>query len=163
MPQFKKTRIYFIQGKCKWFRNKTVNQWDKYSHQLYPDQKGMEILRELQAEGMKNVIKKDDDGWYINFGRPVVKETASGKKIGFEPPEVFDKDGVPFDGLVGNGSDITTKIEVYPYDFKGNKGIGVRWVSSRVDNLVPYEMDRDASEETKDAARGLKDQPEQLF
>src|SRR3569833_622801 len=146
MPQFKKTEYLFIQGKCKWFRNKVPNQWNKYSHQIYPNPKGVELLRELQADGMKNVIRKDEDGWYTNFGRPVVKETSTGKKIGFEPPEVFDMDGVPFDGLVGNGSDITTKIVVYPYDFNCKKVIGFRWFSSRVYILVPNEMYRYSSE-----------------
>jgi hypothetical protein len=154
----------YVQGKANWLRNKATNKWNKWSVQLYPNPESLEKIRELQAEGIKNVIKKDEDGYFVNFTRPVTKETKAGKIITFDPPDLFDKEGVPFDGNVGNGSDVTLKLEVYSHPTPGG-GVAkaVRWKSAKIDNLVPFETERDGDESTKDALKGLKEQPEQLF
>jgi hypothetical protein len=159
-----KTEFKYLQGKVSWFRAKTANKWNKYSVQLHPDAKSLEIIRDLQAEGLKNNLKKDEDGYYCNFTRPVTKEYKSGKIIAFTPVEVFDMQGQPYDGAIGNGSDATLKIEVYEHETPGGgKAKAARWVSARIDTLVPYEVERDADPWTKDAVAGLKEQPEQLF
>lgn len=159
-----KTDFIYIQGKVSWFRAKTTNKWNKYSTQIHPVPKDLEVIRDLQAQGLKNTIKKDDDGYFVNFTRPVSKEFKNGKVVAFTPVDVFDAAGVPFDGHVGNGSDATLKIEVYEHDTPGGgKAKAARWVSARIDNLIPYEPDRDLSSEQKEAASGLKEQPEQLF
>lgn len=164
MVKYGKTNIIYVQGKVSWFRANTVNKWNKYSCQIHPNPKDLEVIRDLQGEGLKNVIKKDDDGYYVSFTRPVTKEYKSGKIQSFTPVEVFDKDGQPFDGSVGNGSDATLKIEVYEHDTPGGgKAKAARWVSARIDNLVPYEVEKDGFPEQKAALEGLKEQPEQLF
>lgn len=158
-----KTYVY-IQGKASWFRHNTPNKWNKYSTQIHPDAKGLELIRDLQAQGVKNTLKKDADGYYANFSRPVTKETSTGKVWAFQPPKVFDRDGNVFDGNVGNGSDVTLKIEVYEHGTPGGgKAKAVRWESARIDNLVPFESNRDLNEDEKEAHSGLKEQPEQLF
>lgn len=159
-----KTEFVYIQGKVSWFRPKIPNKWNKWSVQIHPNEKGLEIIRDLQAQGAKNQLKKDDDGYYASFSRPVTKETSTGRILSFKPVEVFDKDGNPFDGNVGNGSDATIKLEVYPHATPGGgKAKAIRWVSARIDNLIPFEKDRDLNAEEKDAAEGLDKQPEQLF
>lgn len=161
---FNKTSFIFIQGKVSWFRASTTNKWNKYSVQIHPTPKDLEVIRDLQGEGLKNVIKKDEDGYFCNFTRPVSKEFKSGKIITFSPVEVFDKDGVPYLGPVGNGSDATLKIEVYEHETPGGgKAKAARWVSARIDNLVEYNVDKDGDEEQKEALAGLKGQPQQLF
>lgn len=163
MP-YAKTEFKFIQGKVSWFKATTTNRWNKYSVQIHPNPEGLEIVRDLQAQGLKNNLKKDEDGYFINFTRPASKEFKSGKIQTYTPPEVFDKDGIPFAGPVGNGSDATLKIEVYEHETPGGgRAKAARWVSARVDNLVPYEPDRDLTEDQKQSASGLKEQPEQLF
>lgn len=161
----KKNEYYYLSGKTSWYRADVANKWNKWSHQLHPDAPSMEILRDLQAEGLKNMIKKDDDGYFLNISRPVTKQTASGKVLTFQPPETFDKDGVPYKGAVGNGSDVTTKIEVYWYTPVGGNTQcpAMRWVSTRIDNLVPFNPDSDLNEYEKEAAEGLKDQPQKDF
>lgn len=156
-----KSEFKYVQGKVAWFRPDTVNNWNKYSCQLHPDTKSLEVIRELQAQGLKNNLKKDEDGYFIHFTRPVAKTFRSGKTVAFAPVEVFDKEGVPFHGAVGNGSDVTLKLEIYPYEFEGVKGIGARWVSARVDNLVPFSPGSDMTEVESEAASGLLDRPEQ--
>jgi len=169
MP-FKRTEneYVYLQGKCKWFRPDQPDQWSKWSHVLYPDQPSIDKINKLKEntetrQGIKNILSKDDDGYYMRIGRKTKIEPRSGVPIPLRPPEVFDKDGkTPLRGVyVGNGSDITTKIEVYTYNLpaeKGKKGRAIRWESSRIDNLIPYDAPRDAdpSERThKDPARGL--------
>lgn len=159
----KNTYIY-IQGKVAWFRSQQPNQWNKYSVQIHPNEKGVEIIRDLQAQGLKNQLKKDEDGYFCNISRPVTKEYASGKLVSFTPVEVFDKEGVPYYGGVGNGSDATLKCEVYEHKTPGGgTAKAMRWVSARIDNLVPFEPDTDLTDQQKETASGLKEQPEQLF
>lgn len=162
--KYSKSEYIFIQGKVSWLKSKMTNKWNKYSVQIHPNAEGLEIIRGLQAEGLKNNLKKDDDGYYVNFTRPATKEFRSGKVVTYAPPDVFDTAGKPFDGGVGNGSDATLKIEVYQHETPGGgKAKAARWVSARIDNLVPYEPDRDLTDDQKEAASGLEKQPEQLF
>lgn len=164
MARYSKPEIIYLQGKVSWFRAKSPNQWNKWSTQLHPDTKSLELIREKQAEGVKNQLKKDDDGYYLNISRPVTKETQSGKILSFEPVKVFDKDGNPLDVNIGNGSDATLKVEVYEHATPGGgKAKAMRWVSARIDNLIPFEADRDLNEGEAKAENGLRNQPEQLF
>lgn len=164
MAKYEKSEYVYIQGKASWFRPKVPNQWNKWSVQIHPNDLGLEKIRELQGQGLKNTLKKDDDGYHCNFSRPVTKETRTGKVLSFAPPEVFDKDGVPFEGSVGNGSDVTLKIEIYSHDTPGGgKAKAARWTSARIDNLVPFVPDRDMNDEQTAAAAGVMQQPEQLF
>lgn len=164
MANYSKSEHIYIQGKVSWFRPKVPNKWNKWSVQIHPNDKGLEIIRELQSQGVKNQLKKDDDGYFTTFSRPVTKETATGKILSFVPVEVFDADGNPFDGNVGNGSDVTLKLEVYSHQTPGGgKAKAIRWVSARIDNLVPFEVSRDLNSFEKEASEGLDKQPEQLF
>jgi hypothetical protein len=152
-----------IQGKVKWFRYKQPNKFGKWSHDMYPNNEGVEKIRELQAKGLKNVLKKDDEGYYITFSRPTSREMR-GKVIGFTPPLIFGPDGVTQTHEdVGNGSDVTTKLEVYSYGggHTGiNKGIAARWLSSKIDNLIPFDTGSFADYELE-AQKGLPDAPPQ--
>lgn len=136
-----------LQGKVKWFRPDKVNPWNKFEHVLYLTDKSLETFRELQTStdrigGVKNALKKDDDGYHVRIARPSSRE-VKGKVVGMSPPMVFDKDGTtPLKGVfVGNGSDVTTVVEVYQYGVPGSdgkKGRAMRWEATRVDNLIPY-------------------------
>ncbi len=164
MVLYAKTETVYVSGKAKWVKYKTPDEkFKKWSHVLYPNAESLEKIRELQSEGMKNQLKKDEDGYYVSLSRPSVKEFKGTIKA-FTPPLLFDKDNQPFNDAVGNGSDITTKLEVYQHATPGGgKAKAARWVSSRIDNLIPYNADRDLSDYEKESLEGLKDQPEQLF
>lgn len=160
MANYSKTEFIYLQGKVNWFRPKVPNKWNKWSAQIHLDDKGLEIIRDLQSKGLKNQLKKDDDGYFLNVSRPVTKETASGKILSFKPVEVFDADGQPYDGNVGNGSDATLKVEVYQHATPGGgQAKAMRWVSARIDNLVPFQNERDLNEFEKEAQSGLTEQP----
>jgi len=132
---------------------------------LYPDTKSLEAIRELQTQGVKNQLKKDDDGYHMTFSRPFEKEikdkNGTTRKIGFTPVQVLDNQNLPFDGLIGNGSDVTVKLEVYTHGTPGGgKAKAARLYAIKVDNLVPYTSDDMPAEEAHQV-KGLADQPPQ--
>src|SRR5690349_12577378 len=137
--------VYF-KGKTKWFRAEnpdTMFDPPRWKHVLYPDEESLKKFRLLQEKGIKNHLKKDDDGYFFNLSRPTFYE-AKGRPVALNRPKVMNADGSEFVGQVGNGSDVTSKCEVRSYKLKTGKwGCSVRWDSSRIDNLVPYEPKRD--------------------
>ena len=167
------TEYVFIQGKLSWVRCESPNEWGKWTVCVHPTAESLEKIRELQAQGMKNVIKKDDDGYYTTFGRPTQK-MLKGKVIGFAPPEILIPDGKNDDGtprvkkltgiLVGNGSDGVVKLEVYSHGTPGGgKAKSSRLLSILVTNLVPFEIKRDFTDGRKETVDGLVDQKLELL
>lgn len=167
------TEYVEFQGKARWFKPQAPNQWGRWSHELILTPDSLEKFRELQlstkwtnkegkevtVNGILNKLKKDEDGYFTSFSRPVNKE-IKGKLRGYEPPKVFQADGkTPLFGImVGNGSDITTCCEMYTYNVpggNGSRGRALRWFSTRVDNLVPFEMDRDFEDRDHQAVKYL--------
>lgn len=162
----KKTRFEFVSGKLSWVRvvkpDLTYNCW---TVTLHPDAASLEKIREWQGEGLKNQIKKDEDGWNVKFRCNVSRERKDGTVWTFEPPKVVDKDGRPFDGTtIGNGSDGTVKLEVYEHATPGGgRAIAARLVGLKVDNLVPFDPETNFTEQEAKDTEDLRKQPEVLF
>lgn len=158
---FKKTRHEYIQGKLSWVRvvkpDPTYNSWNAVVH---PTPESLERIRELQTEGLKNVLKKDDDGYYCNFRCPVSRVRKDGTIWTFVPPAVLDPDGNPMDGSrIGNGTDGTLDLEVYGHLTPGGgAAIAARLVGIRVENLVPFTAGDYTEEEDKET-KGLREHP----
>lgn len=158
----------FLQGKSKWFKHQTPNKFGNWSHDIYLNDESLNkfnVLKEGKTgvEGVKNILKKDEDGFFVSISRPTSK-VIRGKVQGFAPPQVLGTDNLPLhDILVGNGSDITTKLEYYTYKKPASdiKGSAIRWVSTRVDNLVPFKTQRDFDDGDEKQVRGLAEQPAQ--
>lgn len=153
----------YFKGKVSWVRVVNPDNYDCWSLNLHPVSEDLERIRDLQAKGLKNMIKKDADGYYTKFRCPVSK-VIRGKTVSFERPSVVDKEGKPMDGLtIGNGSDATVKVEVYEHGTPGGgKAVAARLKGLRVDNLIPFSSS-DYTEAEAGNNAGLKDQPEQLF
>ena len=154
-------------GKIKWARLVQPNKFDKWSVQFYPDDKSLERLRELQGEGLKNVFKKDEDGWNVQLSRPTAVELRRGYKQPVTPPKVIDKDRVPLEGVqIGNGTDATVTLEVYshPVPNSDKRAKAARLYGVRVDNLVPFDPSSDYkdSNDAANAAR-MKDVPQPVW
>lgn len=167
------TDTVYIKGKLSWVKSNQPDEWGKWKVTVHPDNAGLEKIRELQGEGIKNVLKKDEDGYKTTFSRPTQK-MIKGKVVGLTPPEVLVLDGTNPDGtvktkpltgvLVGNGSDGIVKLEVYQHSTPGGgKAKAARLVSIRVDNLIPFEINRDFNPSQQEAVAGLEKQPEMLF
>lgn len=154
----------FVSGKTKWFRPDVPNEWGKWNHVIYLDDASVNKMRDLQAEGVKNVMKKDEEGLYMTFSRST-EMTRLGKKEGLKPPIVVDQNNEPINVRVGNGSDVTTKLEVYSHRVPGSTKMAkaVRWKASRIDNLVPFEGKKDFMEDEAKAVEGLAEQPKPVF
>lgn len=145
-----------VHGKIMFIHAVGFNKFDKWSITIAPDNKSLEIIRDLQAQGVKNVMKKDEEnGYYIQFSREPTK-LMRGKVVAFTAPKVIGADGLPIDGTrVGRGSDATVRLEVYQHGTpSGGKAKAARWDSVRVDTLVPYDPDKSL---TADEAANMKD------
>ena len=153
-------RVY-VEGKCKWARTQTPDPWGNYKITLYPTPESLEKIREL---GLKNTLKKDEEGYNVTFRRPTSK-LMRGKITTFAPPIMLDIEGNPlYDVMIGNGSDVTLRLEVYDYTHPvGGKGTAARLAAIRVDNLVPFQKERDFEEDQQIQVGDLDKQPPQLF
>ena len=157
--------VYF-KGKGSWFQHlfQLDEEYSKWHVTLHFTPESLEEFRALK---LKTHLKKDDDGYFSKLSRPSRKVLRSGKEIVFTPPKIFDKDGMPMinGSLIGNGSDITVKCELYQYTAPGGKekANAIRLESVRIDNLIPYEPKKDYTKEEAKAADGLTSQPAPLF
>lgn len=160
------TEYITFSGKAKWAQRLFVAdpKFQKWSVQLYFDPESLDKFREAQVTyQLKNVLKKDDDGYYANFSRPESKRMGT-RVVGFAPPKVtYNKE--PYQGNIGNGSDITVMCELYSYkDPFGKKGHAIRMESVRIDNLISFDLDNDINDpKDKEAYQRSIDAPEPLF
>lgn len=163
----KGSEFIYLKGKISWVRYITPDPvYQKWSITLHPDDESLKIVQDLILDkGIKNKLKKDDDGHYfVNFSRPTERK-IKGKTIGLPPPVVVDANNQPMENIaIGNESDGTVKIEVYNHPTPtGGRGWAARWVALRVDNLIPYNMQTDGTPEQQDMAGGLAEQPTPNF
>jgi hypothetical protein len=145
-----KTTLLKISGKCKYFRHIQPETFTlpngkedtRWKHVIYPDAPSLELIRDLQAEGVKNVLKKDGDGYYVSFGRKVEIEKKDKTKILLGNPKVTGPNGEDYSKtFIGDGSDITTTLEVYQHGTPGGgKAKAARWLATEVTHLVPVEQ-----------------------
>lgn len=166
MPR--KTYYEFFQGKGKWARldapDTKFNTDGRWSIVQCLNNEGINKFLELKNMGLKNQIKKDDDGTSVTWSRPCQK-MIRGKLKAFEPVQIVDKDGrpLPRSTQIGNGSDVTCKIEIYFYNTPQKiEACAARLVSVRIDNLIEYTKE-DLTPTEEKAVKGLNEQPEQLF
>lgn len=147
------------QGKVKWTWTKKLNKYNKWTCTLYPNPESLEKLRELQAEGIKNIMKKDEDGYYMVFSRPPEITLRDGRKQILDPPVVVDQDDHYLSEMIGNGSDCTVRLEVYggTHQASGNKYKAARLFGIKVHNLIPY---KPSESDDKYMIKATKDMPQ---
>lgn len=160
-----KSEYVTLRGKFSWVRHDRPDpQYNKYKFTLHPDAESLDKIRELKERGLKNELKKDEDGYYMTFSRDVQK-TYNGVTKGLGPIELVDGNTRLPDGtyaplrntMVGNGSDGACKLEVF--GFKRFPGIAARAVSIRVDNLVPFSGKSDLNDLEERAQRDFDKVP----
>lgn len=159
------TESVFLKGKAKWVRVHKPNQWDKWTCTLYPDPDSLTKILELKKQGLKNTLRRDEDGEHMVFNRPTQK-VIRGKLIPFAAPEAFGENSrlLHKELQIGNGSDVTIKLEVYEHGTpNGGKAKAARFESIKVHNLVPFEPKRDFEEDQQKMLEGLLEQPDPIF
>lgn len=149
------SEIMELKGKLMWVRCVDLNKYGKWSLDLYPDPESLEKLRRLQAEGMKNVIKLDEDNQYhIQFSRPAQIEFKKGQAQSVTPPRIRDKDKQPLPEniRIGNGSDGIVAVEVYTHRIPNSekRAKAVRLYGIEVHNLIPFETTEEGAVQTED-------------
>lgn len=142
--RFTKDEEVFLKGKIKWCKHiRPDPTYNKWSVVMYVTGEDLEKVREWQAAGIKNAVKKDEDGWFITLSRKT-SINVRGKEVGLEPPKVTNPDLTPITTMVGNGSDGIAKCVLWSFNPQpGISGKALRWESLRVDNLVPFNPDND--------------------
>lgn len=139
----------YLQGKAKWVRVATPDMYGKYAMVLYPNEESLDKIKKLkeirtvngkQYEGLKNKLKRDEDGDYMSFSCPSEKIIRGARRL-YAAPMILDENNLPIHIGVGNGSEVTIKLEVYTYNPPASKmgGSAARLISVRVDKLVPYD------------------------
>lgn len=136
-----------LKGKFKWAQHLT-NPQEPFNNSdpskpkaptwnvaFYPDKEALEVIRDLQGEGLKNVIKKDEDGYCTRFSRPVWRE-IKGKKEAMSPPVVTGADPTK----IGNGSEGIITLDVYEHNTPGGKtkAKAARLFGVEITTLVEY-------------------------
>lgn len=163
--QFGAEKVY-IQGKVSWVKYIVPDpMYNRWSIQVHPNAEGIEKIRDLQTEGVKNQFKKDENGYFINFSRPIERK-VKGRVIAMTPPLVLNTEGEPVEGLpIGNGSDGTVELEVYSHPTpSGSRAKAARWAGLKIDNLIPFNKDTDfPNPAMKEQAEGLNEQPQQVW
>lgn len=155
----------YLKGKIKWAQNLRIPdlKFDPASWRCvhYPDDASLEIIKNLKKEGLKNWEKQDEDGTYFQWKRNVTyKNRKTGQDIPLTPPVVLDKDNIPYEGVIGNGSHATIKLEVYSHSTpNGGKAKAARLAAVRIDDLIPFERERDFKDDQKKVVAGLPEQP----
>ena len=127
---------YYFSGIGYWAKvQEPVDNYDKakpkeYKIDVVLDDKSWHLFDESGCQLQPRVNDKDER--YVSFRCPVSAEIKGEKRT--YKPTVLDNDNQPFDGLIGNGSGVTCKVDVYPT----RMGMGHRLDAVRVDNLVEY-------------------------
>lgn len=160
------TEFVYLKGKAKWFKHLKPEEFrgkTTWKHTIYLDDESLEKVRDLQSQGIKNVLKKDEDGYYTSFSRPTkmvwTDKTSGERKTSIlEPPIVRLKNGnAQLTESVGNGSVIETKLEVYSHGVPGGgKAKAARWLASRIDSLVPIRSEQTVVQTEDRALKGLE-------
>lgn len=139
------TKNIVLQGKAKWCKvYKPDEKYKKYSIELYPDATSWKTL---EASGYKPKVKEDEDGQkFITLRRAADAVDYNKQPLG--PPTVVSADGSPTTDLIGNGSSVRVKLQVYSYDNGFGKGVGSRLDGVQVLDLVKYVKPETPPEET---------------
>lgn len=160
----KRDKYIILRGKAKWVQVERPDlKSGKYSLVLYPDDESLTIIKDLKENppAILNHLKKDEDGYNMRFSCDPQKLIAG--KMQLFRVSVVDAKNVPITGVqVGNGSDVTIKLEYYEWKRNGG-GAAVRLKSVRVDNLIPFNPEADQFPDDLELIAGLKEQPEPLF
>ncbi len=147
----KNDEIVYITGKISWCSHIQLTRWNKWSVTIHPDQVSLQKINDLKDRGLKNELKKDDDGYFIQFHRNPTREIR-GRTVAQTPPDILDPNGTRYidQRLIGNGSDATIKLVVYPHKTpSGGQAVAARWEGMKIHNLIPYDPHRDETEEDK--------------
>lgn len=137
-----KSENIIVSGKARWAFTRKLDQFGDWSIVLYPNPESLVTIQGLVKDGIKNVLKKDEvtNEYYMKFKRAPQKEKRDGTVFQLEPPESLNADGTVCSEIIGDGSDVSIRLEVYggKAPFGGGNYLAARFGGVKVQNLVPY-------------------------
>lgn len=125
---------YFFSGTVKWTSKKLNDKFPpgKYTTDLYMDDDSLAVFK---TSGIRVSPKTDPDGeTFYKLSRAKEINKKDGTIVDLGPFKFLNPDGTEYTGLVGNGSKVTVKVEVYDT----GAGKGHRVDAIRIDDLVTY-------------------------
>lgn len=130
-------KYFYFRGKANWAKIKNPDvAYECYSVDLILDDDSKGLFKD---SGLQLKVKTTEDGGnYIRLRRPMTKTFKDKGVVDNGPPQVLLRDGKdykPFDGFIGNGSEIIAKVRVY--DTSRGKGHELTVVA--IEDLVVYE------------------------
>jgi len=122
----------YLTGEVYWAKLKKPDEkYNNFTIDFYPNEVSAD---KIKGSGLQVQEKEGESGrFFYKFRRPVSK-IIKNELVKFGPPSVLDKENKPFEGIVGNGSEVTIKLTV----FDTIKGKGHRLEAVRVERLVEY-------------------------
>lgn len=126
----------FLSGKARYCHIHAPDRFGFWSVNVYLDDASKVIWEELKGKGILNKTRRDEDGVFVTLRCPVEKKIRN-VMTKMQPVTVV-KDGVPYIGMIGDGSDITCMITVYTYrkPITQEQGTAIRLSAIKVTNLV---------------------------
>lgn len=135
--------VMYLQGKSYWARvHKPDEKYNKFTLDFYPDAASWKAYK---AAGLQLKERESEHGTYVKLGVPATRLTKKGDVIKAQVA-VLDEDNQPMTKNIGNGSEVTVKVEVFDTD----KGPGHRLLAVRADKLVEYTDKNEVSKDSVD-------------
>jgi hypothetical protein len=125
---------FVLTGKAFYLQARRPNELSgKYQMDLAID---AETASKLRSIGIDVKNKGDSRGDHVTLKASAENKDGSTRS----GPKVLDadKNEIPEDILVGNGSDVKVVSHVYEWKFKGKSGTSLGLDTVQVTNLIPY-------------------------
>lgn len=138
------TEVKFFTGKTKWCKvRKPDDKYDTYQVPLYMDETNLNLYKD---SGMRLKLYEDVDGKYVVFKRKHAEfNYAKKEQVTNGPPDIRIRKGKEYvefpEGLIGNGSIVTVKVEVFDTPKRGAGTKGHRLLGVAIEKLVEYNPD----------------------
>lgn len=132
------SKTIILSGKSKFSHLHVPDQFGFWSINVFLDEPSKVLWAKLKEEGILNRLREDKngEGQFVTLRQPVEKK-MKGVMTKMDPVSII-KDGIPFIGVIGDGSDISCMITVYDYRKPITKELGraIRLTAVKVRNLV---------------------------
>lgn len=152
----------FISGKCKYCHVHAPDKFGFRSVNIYMNDASKTVWAGLKEKGIMNRIRSDDDGEFVTLRSPALKK-MKGELRAMDPIHVI-KDGIPFIGRIGDGSDLTCMVALYDYKkpVTQEKNYAIRLVAVKVNNLIEASI-KEFPPEGQAQATALIKQPDPIW
>lgn len=137
-----------LEGRLEWIKchpdfpeeYKGKHSW---SVTLHPTKDSLEIIRDMQADGIKNIVKKGNEpgDYFVKFSQKTAKINKAGKTTEtYTAPKVFNPDGSVFDQKKMLGScEGYIEVDFYEHPIQGgDKSHAASLVSVHLSKVAFY-------------------------